>query len=267
MIYSPVQHLPWYKGQGGKGLVVYTNAMSVLRRNVERSWLNFMMRKFPGALCLQAPMLMPSKTLEARGHLDRFSGSDQGQVFVCGQLALRPEICQNVYDFYEAKLRKGRRTPILQIGRCARKERTTQGGLNRLAQFTQADVQVIGPGDQLELLRDWAIQWVRQVVRGQVRWILKQDRAHYSLKTYDLQVLMDGTWVEVCSVNDRGKHDLVTHCIQEASFGIDRLMAAILKTGGLPIRVRAQGDSYLELIISDPVGAKEALEEVGFSIQ
>ncbi|BAB60556.1 tRNA synthetase Gly [Thermoplasma volcanium GSS1] len=85
------------------------------------------------------------------------------------------------------------------------------------------------------------------------------ERAHYSSETWDFEYLMDGEWIEIVGVSDRGTYDLGRHQqfsgenmevdgniprVVEPSYGIDRIVLTILNDG---YYIRDNGYKVLKL--------------------
>ncbi|WP_297217392.1 glycine--tRNA ligase [Thermoplasma sp.] len=69
------------------------------------------------------------------------------------------------------------------------------------------------------------------------------ERAHYSSETWDFEYLMDGDWIEIVGVSDRGTYDLGRHQqfsgenfqidgktpkVIEPSYGVDRILLTVM---------------------------------------
>ncbi|WNE41778.1 MAG: Glycine--tRNA ligase [Mycoplasmataceae bacterium] len=174
---------------------------------------------------------------------------------------LRPETCQGIFiNFLLIKNSINKKLPfgIGQIGKSFRNEITLNHGIFRTREFEQAELEFFVIDEKEKWWKYWVEKswsFFRKIVflndnLISQKEINKEELPHYSNKTLDFHFKYNFGWGEVCSMSDRGDYDLRNHSekssnflgiknengekifphIIEVSFGIERLMLAILES-------------------------------------
>lgn len=170
-------------------------------------------------------------------------------------LYLRPETCQAIFtNILSIRRSNHLKLPfgIAQIGKSFRNEITLRHGIFRTLEFEQAELEFFF----LEQNDKWWDYWneqawsfFRKLIINNPEKIKKvllklNELPHYARKTLDFYFEYSFGWGEICSNSDRGNYDLLQHqnfskcnlsldnfvpCVIEVSFGIERLLLAILE--------------------------------------
>jgi glycyl-tRNA synthetase len=173
---------------------------------------------------------------------------------------LRPETCQGIFiNFLSTQQSTRRQLPfgIGQIGKSFRNEITLHHGIFRTREFEQMELEFFCRKEEDE---KWWNYWTNKAWNFLSNIIIndkkkikqvpltKEELPHYAKKTLDLYFKYNFGWGEVCSNSHRGNFDLNQHSqhskhflgikennkeiipqVIEVSFGIERLMLAILE--------------------------------------
>ncbi len=195
---------------------------------------------------IEAPLLTPRESVS-----DAYSGAD---MFVCGDLVLRPETTPGTYRWLRAKLddsSSGVRTPVAvwQAGKSFRREQDQPTKHVRLKEFYQQEFQCLYTEDTANdyhaVLQKPVEKMIRDVIGLETR-IVDSDRLpHYSKKTVDIEVNNGDKWMEVCSMSLRTdfpgtvkffgkKNNLVEKnlLVAEIALGLDRVVFNFLRRTG-----------------------------------
>jgi len=135
---------------------------------------------------------------------------------------LRPETAQAIFtQFKNVVDSTARKVPfgIAQIGKSFRNEITPGNFIFRVREFEQMELEFfVKPGTDLEWIEKWREArvnwWVDQGLKREnihVHDIEKEDLAHYSKKTYDLEYLFPHGMEELEGIADRTDYDLGNH--------------------------------------------------------
>ena len=174
---------------------------------------------------------------------------------------LRPETCQGIFiNFLSIKNNVNKKLPfgIGQIGKSFRNEVTLNHGIFRMREFEQAELEIFINKDKEKMWEFWekrSWEFFKKIIINESliskKIISQEELPHYALKTIDFQFKYKFGLGEVCSISDRGDYDLKNHSekssyflgvketekdkneiphIVEVSFGIERLMLAILES-------------------------------------
>ncbi|CAI2194089.1 5481_t:CDS:2, partial [Funneliformis geosporum] len=164
---------------------------------------------------------------------------------------LRPETCQGIFVNFPSIQRSARRQlpfGIGQIGKSFRNEITLHHGIFRTREFEQLELEFFCQKEEIDLKNE--------------------ELPHYAKKTQDLYFQYHFGWGEVCSNSHRGNYDLSQHSqhsgkdfringiipeVVESSFGVERLMLAILE------------DSYQKETIKNSQGEESEREVLKLS--
>lgn len=172
---------------------------------------------------------------------------------------LRPETCQGIFvNFKNVKKYVNKNLPIgiAQIGKSYRNEFSRSLFLFRLIEFEQAEIEFFCKKEES---KKWWKYWLEEswnflnkIIKNEekirIKEISEEELPHYSKKTTDFQFDYHFGWGEICSISYRGDFDLKQHEINskiflgilengekitphvvEVSFGIERIMLAILE--------------------------------------
>jgi glycyl-tRNA synthetase len=176
---------------------------------------------------------------------------------------LRPETCQGIFTNFPSIQRSARRQlpfGVGQIGKSFRNEITLHQGIFRTREFEQLELEFFFRSEESE---KWWNYWTEKawsflqkvIVNDQSRIkqveLTKEELPHYAKKTQDLYFQYHFGWGELCSNSHRGNYDLSQHSqhskktgnkfwksfwvndtipeVVESSFGVERLMLAILE--------------------------------------
>lgn len=201
---------------------------------------------------------------------------------------LRPETCQGIFvNFLAVQQSTHRKLPfgIGQIGKSFRNEITLHHGIFRTREFEQMELEFFCEVSERE---KWWNYWVakawdfyQKIVpnSNKIKSVeLKKDELpHYAQKTTDFYFNYHFGWGEVCSLSDRGTYDLSQHNLSlngiipevvEVSFGVERLMLAILENSYQKEKVKDKGEReflklppllapYFVAVIPLPAGEKK----------
>jgi len=176
------------------------------------------------------------------------------------QVYLRPETAQSMFlDFklVQSSMRKKLPFGIAQIGRCFRNEITTGNFTFRSKEFEIAEIEYfVKPGEDEKLFDEWVRVWEEFFVEIGLRKEnlrryehKKEDLAHYSKRTVDIEYRFPFGWAELAGVANRTDYDLRRHSefsgedlryfddqkgekyfpyVIEPTLGIERVMLAVL---------------------------------------
>lgn len=143
---------------------------------------------------------------------------DDGSVFAY----LRPETAQAIFtQFKNVVDSTSRKVPfgIAQIGKTFRNEITPRNFIFRVREFEQMELEFfVKPGTDLEWIEKWReirLKWWQDqgldLSKMHVHDIAKEDLAHYSKKTYDLEYQFPHGLEELEGIADRQDYDLGNH--------------------------------------------------------
>lgn len=143
---------------------------------------------------------------------------DDGSVFAY----LRPETAQAIFTQFKNVIDStARKVPfgIAQIGKSFRNEITPRNFIFRVREFEQMELEFfVKPGTDLEWLEKWReyrLKWWEaqglDLNKLHVHDIAKEDLAHYSKKTYDLEYQFPHGLEELEGIADRQDYDLGNH--------------------------------------------------------
>ena len=143
---------------------------------------------------------------------------DDGSVFAY----LRPETAQAIFtQFKNVVDSTSRKVPfgIAQIGKSFRNEITPRNFIFRVREFEQMELEFfVKPGTDLEWIEKWRearLKWWEDqgldLSKMKVHDIAKEDLAHYSKKTYDLEYQFPHGLEELEGIADRQDYDLGNH--------------------------------------------------------
>jgi len=143
---------------------------------------------------------------------------DDGSVFAY----LRPETAQAIFTQFKNVIDStSRKVPfgIAQIGKSFRNEITPRNFIFRVREFEQMELEFfVKPGTDLEWLEKWReyrLKWWEaqglDLNKIHVHDIAKEDLAHYSKKTYDLEYQFPHGLEELEGIADRQDYDLGNH--------------------------------------------------------
>ncbi|RHZ37302.1 glycine--tRNA ligase [endosymbiont GvMRE of Glomus versiforme] len=184
---------------------------------------------------------------------------------------LRPETCQGIFINFSAiqiSIRKKLPFGVGQIGKSFRNEITLHHGIFRTREFEQMELEFFC---SLEEKEKWWEYWNQKAWnfltsllndknKAQKKALDQEELPHYAKKTTDLYFQYHFGPGELCSISDRGDYDLKNHSeksgeklkvegitphVIEVSFGVERLMLAILE------------DAYQEETIENSKGEKK----------
>ncbi|TSC96752.1 MAG: Glycine--tRNA ligase [Candidatus Berkelbacteria bacterium Licking1014_2] len=178
-------------------------------------------------------------------------------------LYLRPETAQgmfvnfkNVIDSCRLKLPCG----IAQIGKAFRNEITVGNNIFRTREFEQAEIEYfVPPAEAKEWFERWLKEWYDFFIdlglaqnKLRLRPHSKEELAHYSQQTTDIEYHFPWGWAELAGVANRGDYDLQNHSkasgvdlsyfnpetnekiipfVIEPTLGLDRLILALIING------------------------------------
>ncbi len=176
---------------------------------------------------------------------------------------LRPETAQGMFvDFKQIQESSRLKLPfgIAQIGKSFRNEITTGDFFFRTREFEIAELEYfVKPGEDEKAFEDWYKAWKKFYLDLGINEkklrdyeTPKEELAHYSKRTVDLQYEFPFGWSELAGVANRTDHDLALHqkysgkdfnyfdettkekflpFIIEPTLGVERLMLAALVDG------------------------------------
>ncbi|MDD3669616.1 MAG: glycine--tRNA ligase [Alphaproteobacteria bacterium] len=135
---------------------------------------------------------------------------------------LRPETAQAIFtQFKNVVDATARKAPfgIAQIGKSFRNEITPRNFIFRVREFEQMELEFfVKPGTDMEWLETWKADridwWIDQGLDKEklhVHKIAKEDLAHYSKATYDLEYQFPHGLEELEGIADRTDYDLGNH--------------------------------------------------------
>lgn len=147
-----------------------------------------------------------------------FGPVEDGSVFVY----LRPETCQSIFTQFKNVIDStARKVPfgIAQIGKSFRNEITARNFTFRQREFEQMELEFfVKPDTDLEWMETWknyCLNWWKEqgldLNKMNVHDIAKEDLAHYSKKTYDLEYQFPHGLDELQGIADRQDYDLGNH--------------------------------------------------------
>lgn len=180
--------------------------------------------------------------------------TDQGKEKI---VYLRPETCQGIFINFAAIQRSTRKKlpfGVGQIGKSFRNEITLRHGIFRTREFEQMELEFFTQPGKSEKWwehwnqKAWNFLYILINDKEKIKQVpLNQDELpHYAKKTTDLCFKYHFGWGELCSISDRGDYDLKNHSeksgeklevegtnphVIEVSFGVERLMLALLEDG------------------------------------
>ena len=251
--------------KGIHGLFTYGHSAAGIMDRMISNWKSVFISRHRNHHMIEAPCIVTRNILEKSGHLNAFgSGSDSGLFgLFADRLYLRPETAQLIYHHYRRyKYLYGPTYGMGQVGRSFRFERSSQRTSMRCWEFTQMEFQKFTRSKELlkipkllnclEIVTDTGQSYKSLVHQEIAKGLLLNDQymrtcdlkyrlciitknpPHYSRFTADVQVMVDGTWRQMASINDRGYHDnSVMGCkpgeisVIEFSYGLNRLFWAI----------------------------------------
>jgi glycyl-tRNA synthetase len=155
---------------------------------------------------IEAPILMPRDLINP--------GYSDADIYSTGDLALRPETTPGTFKFVKSRFEdtnSGIKPPICvwQMGKSFRREQDQVTKNVRLKEFYQLEFQCIFADDTRDdyherLLMPTASMICDMVGNGFEFRITPSDRLpHYSLKTVDVEVLIEDKWLELASLSLR----------------------------------------------------------------
>lgn len=176
------------------------------------------------------------------------------------EVYLRPETAQGIFVNFKNILRTTRKKipfGVCQIGKAFRNEITPGNFIFRTREFEQMELEFFcAPGTDLDWYRYWKDYcWSFLNSLGisneklRIREHSKEELAHYSKGTSDIEYLFPFGWGEVWGISDRGDYDLSQHSkfsgekldylssetnerfvpyVVEPSLGVDRLLLTLL---------------------------------------
>jgi glycyl-tRNA synthetase len=241
-----------------------------LKFNLKQSWWRSVVQLRDDVVGISAAVIMNSRVWEASGHVAGFSDPlNSGERFNtmfktsvgAGAEAvtsyLRPETAQgifvnfkNIIDSFHLKIPFG----IAQIGKAFRNEIAPRNFIFRLREFEQMEIEYfVKPGDDEEHFKKWLnyrLGWYQSLnlKNIRVREQSKEERAHYSRATVDIEYEFPFGWQEIEGIANRGDFDLNAHekssgkdlkyfdevakekytpYVIEPSAGVERIMLAI----------------------------------------
>ncbi len=135
---------------------------------------------------------------------------------------LRPETCQSIFvDFKEIYSTSRMKIPfgIAQIGKSFRNEVNPRNFIFRSREFEQMEIEFFCREEEEEL---WFDKWMAEIWQwyldiglreGRLRWFEhpKEDLAHYSKRTVDVEYEFPFGWGELQGLANRGNYDLTQH--------------------------------------------------------
>ncbi|MDI6734214.1 MAG: glycine--tRNA ligase [Patescibacteria group bacterium] len=171
---------------------------------------------------------------------------------------LRPETAggifvnfKNVLDTMRVKIPFG----IAQIGKAFRNEINPRDYVFRMREFEQMELEYfVKPGEDEKYFEEWLrqrLEWYRSIGLKNIRTHeqKKEERAHYSKRTVDIEYKFPFGWQEIEGVANRGDFDLKSHAkvsgkdfsyfdeetkerfiphVIEPSAGVERIVLALL---------------------------------------
>lgn len=176
---------------------------------------------------------------------------------------LRPETAQGMFvnfklvaDSMRMKLPFG----IAQLGKAFRNEITTGNFIFRLREFEQAEIEYfVKPEEADQYFKEWSDNWMNFYAslgisgeRVRFREHDKEELAHYSAGTADIEYYFPQGWSELAGIANRTDYDLKKHMensgkdlswfneetkekvvpyVIEPTLGVDRLVLALLVNG------------------------------------
>jgi len=176
------------------------------------------------------------------------------------QTYLRPETAQGMFINFENVLNSTRfKLPfgIAQIGKSFRNEITLGDFIFRLREFEIAEIEYfVKPEEANKYFEIWVKKWEKFLLelglsKENLRQIehSKEDLAHYSRRTIDIQYRFPFGWAEIAGIANRGDYDLTRHSqfsqkdlryfdplenkkyypfVIEPTMGIERVILAVL---------------------------------------
>jgi glycyl-tRNA synthetase len=189
-----------------------------------------------------------------------FLGPAEGTVH---QTYLRPETAQSMFtNFTQIQETMRLKIPfgIAQIGHCFRNEITTGNFTFRSREFDIAEIEYfVKPGTDEKIFENWVLEWENffldlglkkeNLKRHEHK---KEDLAHYSKRTIDIEYKFPFGWSELAGIANRTDFDLSQHSkfsgkdlnyfdeetgkkytpyVIEPTLGIERLLLALLVDG------------------------------------
>jgi glycyl-tRNA synthetase len=169
---------------------------------------------------------------------------------------LRPETAQGIFVNFKNVLQFARKKPpfgIAQIGKAFRNEITPGNFIFRTREFEQMEIEFFVPPPEAEA---WYRRWMEERLRWytdlgirpdylQLRDHGKEELAHYSRATSDIEYLFPMGWYELEGIADRGDFDLVQHA----------------KHSGEKLEYvdTATGERYVPYVVEPSAGADRAM--------
>jgi glycyl-tRNA synthetase len=179
------------------------------------------------------------------------------------QVYLRPETAQSMFtDFAQVQETMRLKIPfgIAQVGRSFRNEITTGNFTFRSREFDIAEIEYfVKPGTDGKIFETWVSEWEKFFIDlGLKKENLrryehkKEDLAHYSKRTIDIEYKFPFGWSELAGIANRSDFDLSQHSkfsgkdlnyfdeetdkkytpyVIEPTLGIERLLLALLVDG------------------------------------
>ncbi len=183
-------------------------------------------------LRIEGPILTPRDCMSnAYSEDDYFS--------VNSILALRPETTKSSYVYANKLLQthSGFKLPlcIWQAGKSFRQEQDQTTKHMRLKEFYQQEFQCIYSANTMNDYHQNCLEPMRLMIEGlakrETRLIESDRRPAYSLRTMDIEINIDGYWMEVCSISKRTDFAPGVNCL-EIAIGLDRLVYSNFGTRG-----------------------------------
>lgn len=189
---------------------------------------------------------------------------------------LRPETAQgifvnfkNIIDTFHPKLPFG----VAQIGKAFRNEITPRDFIFRSREFEQMEIEYFVNGDEwqkyFEYWKDEMMEWINSIGidMSKIKEIEKEDLAHYSKRTVDIEFVYPFGQKELFGLAYRTDYDLSAHSkgsgqkleylfddgsritphVIEPSFGLDRAILAVLVSAYKEQDLGGEIRTYLKL--------------------
>ena len=195
-----------------------------------------------------------------------FGPVDDGSVFVY----LRPETCQSIFTQFKNVIDStARKVPfgIAQIGKSFRNEITARNFMFRQREFEQMELEFfVKPGTDLEWMEKWkdyCLKWWEaqglDLSKMNVHDIAKEDLAHYSKKTYDLEYQFPHGLDELMGIADRQDYDLGNHSRHQEELN---LVAHVHKNADSTAKLAVYDEEdkkwYVPFVIEPSIGVDRA---------
>ena len=144
---------------------------------------------------------------------------------------LRPETAQHIFvNFKNVLDTTSRKLPfgIAQMGKAYRNEIIARNFIFRVREFEQMELEFfVMPGEDEQWHEQWLenrLKWWESVgvprEKIQVKDVAKEDLAHYSKRTYDLEYAYPHGYDEIEGIANRTDYDLGNHTKQQAELNL-----------------------------------------------